>query len=134
MRNPRKKSLLTGQAVMGALFTVLVLAALVGGSSAAVIADHAGRSVRFEKPFSRIISLYGAHTENLVMLGLDAEVIGISGSDRATGLLKSRSVFSYHDDPEKFIAVRPGRDEFFRVVVIGKNRPGFQQARGTVTA
>ena len=107
MRNLRKKSLLTGQAAMGALFTVLVLAALVGGSSAAVIADHAGRSVRFEKPFSRIISLYGAHTENLVMLDLDAEVIGISGSDRATGLLKSRPVFSYHDDPEKFIAARP---------------------------
>jgi iron complex transport system substrate-binding protein len=90
-----------------ALAAALLLYASAGSSAAATITDHADRTVRFEKPFVRIVSLYGAHTENLVMLGLDKEIIGISSSDRNMGRLASRPVFSYHDDPEKFIAARP---------------------------
>ncbi len=98
---------LTKQAVICLSLTGLLLIALAGMPRAAVITDQAKRSVRIEKPFTRIISLYGAHTENLMALGLNAEVVGISGSDRLAGLLKQRPVFSYHDDPEKFIAARP---------------------------
>ena len=45
------------------------------------IIDDDGQTVSFSQPFSRIISLYGAHTENLFSLGLDEEIIGVSRSD-----------------------------------------------------
>ncbi len=40
-----------------------------------MIVDQAGRILTIDKPFKRIISLYGAHTENLFNLGLDNEII-----------------------------------------------------------
>ena len=42
------------------------------------IVDQAGRKLTIEKPFERIISLYGAHTENLFNLGLFKKIIGVS--------------------------------------------------------
>nr|WP_321400843.1 ABC transporter substrate-binding protein [uncultured Desulfobacter sp.] len=68
-----------------------------------VVTDAAGRRVQVDAPFSRIISLYGAHTRNLQTLGLDDEVIGICPMDRWSG----KSTFSYHDGLEKFLAARP---------------------------
>ncbi len=43
-----------------------------------MIVDQAGRILTIDEPFKRIISLYGAHTENLFNLGLDHEIIGVS--------------------------------------------------------
>lgn len=75
--------------------------------SAETVIDKKGRHLVFSKPYSRIISLYGAHTENLFYLGCGPQIIGVSVNDRfpAQVLLKKR--FSYHDGPEKFIAARP---------------------------
>ena len=42
------------------------------------IVDQGGRTLKIDDPFKRIISLYGAHTENLFSLGLDAEIVGVS--------------------------------------------------------
>lgn len=71
------------------------------------IIDPSGRTLTIDRPFERIISLYGAHTENLFALGLDKEIIGISrNTDYPPEALKN-SLYSYHDDPEKFIAARP---------------------------
>lgn len=71
------------------------------------VIDQAGRKIVVKNPFNRIISLYGAHTENLFELGLDPEIIGVSRhEDYPPGALK-KPVFSYHDDPEKFLAARP---------------------------
>jgi len=89
------------------LATACITLALASLAAAVEVEDHAGRTIRVEKPFVRIISLYGAHTENLVMLGHVNEIIGISSSDRSLAAVKSRPVYSYHDDPEKFIAARP---------------------------
>lgn len=89
------------------LATVFMTLILTGLAAAAEIEDHAGRSITVAKPFVRIISLYGAHTENLVMLGHVKAIIGISSSDRSLAAVKSRPVYSYHDDPEKFIAAQP---------------------------
>ncbi len=58
-------------------------------------------------PFTRIISLYPAHTENLAALGLDQEIIGIAASDTYPPSVLARPRFSLHDNPEKFIAARP---------------------------
>jgi len=71
------------------------------------IIDQSGRRLEIEQPFKRVISLYGAHTENLFSLGLYHEIIGVSQHDDYPPQALGKPVFSYHDDPEKFIAARP---------------------------
>ncbi|CAB1061222.1 Vitamin B12 ABC transporter, substrate-binding protein BtuF [Olavius sp. associated proteobacterium Delta 1] len=71
------------------------------------IIDQAGRPIVIQEPFKRVISLYGAHTENLFSLGLFKEIIGVSQHDDYPAQAMSKPVFSYHDDPEKFLAARP---------------------------
>jgi iron complex transport system substrate-binding protein len=62
--------------------------------------------VTYAAPFKRIISLYPAHTENLLALGLGQELIGIAAGDEAPAL-RGRAQFTANDTPEKFIAARP---------------------------
>jgi iron complex transport system substrate-binding protein len=87
---------------------VAVLLVLVQASAApaATVRDHRGREIRFAEPFRRIVSLYGAHTENLFALGLDEAVIGVSPHEVFPPQAIGRPVFSYHDGPEKFLAAR----------------------------
>lgn len=77
----------------------------VAKSDGAIVAP--GKKVSTERPFKRIISLYGAHTENLFSLGLDKEIVGVSVNENHPPCVLTKSVFSYHDDAEKFIAARP---------------------------
>jgi iron complex transport system substrate-binding protein len=72
-----------------------------------LIIDQAGRRVVVQEPFKRVISLYGAHTENLFSLGLSHEIIGVTQNDDFPPQAMDKAKFSYHDDPEKFIAARP---------------------------
>ncbi len=72
-----------------------------------IITDDNGRKIPVEQPFKRIISLYGAHTENLFHLGLDKEIIGVSVNDRFPPRVQNKKRFSFHDDAEKFVAARP---------------------------
>ena len=58
-------------------------------------------------PYGRIISLYGAHTENLLALGAADRLIGIDGQSRQLAEARGKTVFSYHDDPERFLVARP---------------------------
>ena len=71
------------------------------------IIDQAGRQIVIQEPFKRVISLYGAHTENLFSLGLFKEIIGVTQHDDYPPQASDKPVFSYHDDPEKFLAARP---------------------------
>jgi iron complex transport system substrate-binding protein len=71
------------------------------------VTDQAGRKIAPRAPFTRIISLYGAHTENLFALGLDAEIKGVCAHDAFPPAALSKPIFSYHDDPERFLAARP---------------------------
>ena len=50
---------------------------LVSLASAASITDSEKRTLVFSQPFKRIISLYPAHTTNLLELGLNKEIIAI---------------------------------------------------------
>lgn len=79
----------------------------VSNSDAGIITDDTGRKIAVTAPFTRIISLYPGHTENLFSLGLDAEIIGVSTSETYPEIALSKPVFSYHDDLEKFLAARP---------------------------
>ena len=72
-----------------------------------LVIDQAGRKVMVIKPFERIISLYGAHTENLFRLGLAEKIVGVSRHETYPPQALKTPVFSYHDDPEKIMAVRP---------------------------
>ena len=93
--------------------SLLVLLAVIASRPGACFAgttaimDAKGRKIHVEQPFSRIISLYGAHTENLFYLGLTKEIIGVSVNDRFPPQVNSKQRFSFHDDPEKFLAARP---------------------------
>jgi iron complex transport system substrate-binding protein len=71
------------------------------------VKDQGGRTIVFERPFQRIISLYGAHTENLNSLGLDREIIGVSQGDTHDPQFSTKQWFSAHDGPEKFIGTKP---------------------------
>jgi iron complex transport system substrate-binding protein len=71
------------------------------------ITDNSGRTIPLAKPFTRIISLYSAHTENLCRLGSEEQIVGISLSDDYPLSILDRRRFSYREDPEKFIAARP---------------------------
>ncbi len=72
-----------------------------------LIQDQAGRRISVKKPFERIISLYGAHTENLFALGLDARIIGVSHHEVYPAPALKKPAFSYREGPEKFLAARP---------------------------
>ncbi len=63
------------------------------------IVDQGGRTLKIDGPFKRIISLYGAHTENLFSLGLDAEIAGVSRHEVYPPRAIQKPVYSYHDDP-----------------------------------
>jgi iron complex transport system substrate-binding protein len=71
------------------------------------IVDAGGRRIHVTKPFKRIISLYGAHTENLFALGAAPRLIGVSPSEDWPPEARSKPVYSYHDGLEKFLAARP---------------------------
>lgn len=58
-------------------------------------------------PYCRIISLYGAHTENLLRMGAAERLIGIDGQSVHFPGAAGKEVFSSHDDPERFLAARP---------------------------
>ena len=75
--------------------------------SALTLSDKKGRQIYSSKPFTRIISLYGAHTENLYHLGLENSIIGVSINDIFPSQVAKKPKFSYHDDPEKFLAFMP---------------------------
>lgn len=90
------------------LASILLLSVTTAFSARAQsLVDDEGREVFFEKPFTRIISLYPAHTENLASLGCDTELIGIGDSDNYPEKFSEKPRFSYRDNTEKFLAAKP---------------------------
>jgi len=76
-------------------------------ATAGTLLDSSGLELSEGKGVSRIISLYPAHTENLVSLGCVDLLVGISKSDDFPESIISKPKFSYRDNPEKFIAAAP---------------------------
>ncbi len=90
------------------LITFIVLTLWLFLESAALAADfQMGESVRDNAPYGRIISLYGAHTENLLAMGAADRLIGIDAQSTHLPGAVGKKIFSYHDDPERFLAARP---------------------------
>ncbi len=76
-------------------------------AAATEFVDDNGQTIRFDTPFTRIISLYPAHTENLFFLGLDQEIIGVAKNDSFPAGALAKGKFHYREDAEKFIAAQP---------------------------
>lgn len=89
------------------LLTALPAASAVTAGQTPTIVDRAGRTIPVESPFQRIISLYGAHTENLCALGLTDRLIGVSANETFPPRARRKPAFSYHDGPERFLAADP---------------------------
>lgn len=77
---------------------------LLNVSFAASIVDSEKRTHTFSQPFQRIISLYPAHTTNLMDLGLDKEIIACGQGDNQ---LPGRPSVRFQDDPERLLALKP---------------------------
>ena len=71
------------------------------------IYDSNGNKFIITKPFTRIISLYSAHTENLCSMNAADQLVGISRSDDFPENILNKPKFSYREDPEKFIGQQP---------------------------
>lgn len=71
------------------------------------LVDISGNVIAEGKTFSRIISLYPAHTENLVSLQAAGVLVGIAKGDDFPADILGKSRFSYRDNAEKFIAASP---------------------------
>lgn len=76
-------------------------------SGTKTIQDSHGNTILIKKPFTHIISLYSAHTENLCSIGAADQLTGISRSDDYPENILNKPRFSYREDPEKFIAHNP---------------------------
>lgn len=84
--------------------TFVLLLFLTSLAQAASIIDSENRTIVFDQPFQRIISLYPAHTTNLIELGLGKEIVACSPSDQQLpGCPKIR----FQDDPERLLALKP---------------------------
>jgi len=75
-----------------------------GHGFAAPIIDNDGRVVVVEKPFTRIISLYAAHTSNLIDMGAGEQIVAVGRSDKQ---LPDLQRLSFRDDPERLLALKP---------------------------
>ena len=89
------------------VFSILVLFLFTSiAFSEIVINDDYGKVV-FDKLPQRIISLYGAHTENLFYLGAGNKLVGVSIHEDYPPPATCKTALSYKDDPEKFLALSP---------------------------
>lgn len=74
--------------------------------------------------YTRIISLYSAHTENLLEMGAKDRLVGVSRSDAEK--LPHLPLFSYHDGTERFLAAQP--DLVLVRPMIERGYPGLLQS------
>lgn len=80
---------------------------LPGAERPSPVKDQAGRVLTVDAPFTRIISLYGAHTENLFALGAGGLIVGVTRHEDYPPEARQKPVFSYHDGLERFLAAAP---------------------------
>jgi len=68
------------------------------------LTDDAGRVLTWDKPFARVVSLYGAHTENLVAMGAGSTLVGISEAEPG---LTDLPQLTARDGAERIAALHP---------------------------
>ncbi len=86
------------------LLVFLLWLSLAASAFGSTIVDNDGRVTVTGKPFQRIISLYGAHTRNLLDLGAGDQIIAVGRSDHQ---LPGLPTVSFRDDPERLLTLQP---------------------------
>ena len=86
------------------LLTSISVFATASMAKTTTITDSDKRTLVFDKPFQRIISLYPAHTKNLMDLGATDAIIATGRTDDQ---LPNLAKVHFRDDPERLIALRP---------------------------
>ncbi len=86
-----------------ALF-MLFLVLLTAPAHSSPLLDSDGRVTNVAKPFTRIISLYAAHTRNLRDMGAGSQIIAVGRSDKQ---LPELPRISFGDDLERLLALKP---------------------------
>ena len=99
--------LFTGNIVTRIPTALLLILLLPATSLALTLTDDGGREISFDKPFTRIISLYAAHSENLFDLGLDDAVIGVTRNEDYPAQAMQKPAFNARDGVERFLAAEP---------------------------
>ena len=84
--------------------TILLSCLLVAPVLGEPIVDNDGRVIQPKKSFQRIISLYAAHTRNLIDMGAKTQIVAIGRSDKQ---LPELPTLSFRDDPERLLALKP---------------------------
>ena len=85
-------------------FTILLSCLLVVPVLGEPIIDNDGRVIQPKNSFQRIISLYAAHTRNLIDMGAGAQIVAVGRSDKQRPELPK---LSFRDDPERLLALKP---------------------------
>ena len=86
--------------IVAALFSCLLTAPAFGDP----VIDNDGKVIRSTQPFQRIISLYAAHTRNLIDMGAETQIVAVGRSDKQMPDLPK---LSFRDDPERLLALKP---------------------------
>ncbi|WP_285905528.1 ABC transporter substrate-binding protein [Pseudodesulfovibrio pelocollis] len=89
------------------LALLMVMTLLPGPAPAQSVRDDTGRVIGVSAPFTRIISLYSAHTENLFQLGLDDAIIGVTEHEDFPSTALEKPAFTARDSVDKLLAARP---------------------------
>jgi iron complex transport system substrate-binding protein len=69
--------------------------------------DSLGNEVVIDKPFTKIVSLYSAHTENLYAMGGGDYLIGVNTTSTYPPQAVNLVQLDYRKDPEEVIALEP---------------------------
>ncbi len=86
------------------LLIALLLLIHAGAVVAGPIVDADGRVTVVKKPFTRIISLYPAHTRNLIDMGAGKQIVAVGRSDHQ---MKGLPKLGFRDDPERLLSLEP---------------------------
>ena len=95
-----------GGIFLGFVFIMLLLTPSSAFSSV-IVEDDLGREVKLEEPVKRVVSLYAAHTENVVALGGRALLVGVSCSDSPGIVDDSIRRLPLRPGPEMLLALNP---------------------------
>lgn len=71
------------------------------------IVDNQGTKVTVDKPYTKIVSLYSAHTENLYAIGAGEQLMGASPTSIYPPEAAFVTKFDYREDPEPLIHANP---------------------------
>ncbi|MBI4963279.1 MAG: ABC transporter substrate-binding protein [Desulfomonile tiedjei] len=78
-------------------------------ASAFEIVDDTGRTIRLDKPATRIIALYGAYNEILASMGMESRIVGRTKADVSPPSIVSRPSIGTHMRPnvEMVMGLKP---------------------------